>query len=210
MMPSMPLFDGNPSHPLNQFPFPVQRIVLARTLVQFREFPLCGGSYDEEGLRFYDGVLGSLIRTRDLYCRKGLYEVIDGFADFSSHWEYSGEIYRVIGKAYVRRGNDEEPRLEMPEINWHGMVASWSKSYDFTTGFNHISPGGIYSFICGNTLTSAGIDANKLGEYLGCFNPYTSGENEVIFPMKESHVTEIYEGITPAEFKALMDEKCLH
>ena len=87
----MLLFDGNPMHPLNQPSFSVQKVMLARTLTQFRERPLCGGGYDEEGLRFYDGVLGNLIRTRDSFLDSGMCESVDGFADFASHWEYHGD-----------------------------------------------------------------------------------------------------------------------
>lgn len=205
-MAPMPLFDKKLMHPLNQMPLPAQKRLLADTLVQFREFPLCAGSYDEEGLRFYDGVLGNLIRTRDLYRDEGLYESVDGFAAFSSHWEYGGDIYRVIDKAYIWDKGAEEPRLEMPEINWHGMIASWSKSYDFTTGFNHINSRGSYTFIHARTLDSAGIDANKFGKYLDCFNPNTAGEEEVIFPMKRCHVVKVYENTTPIEFKRMMHD----
>lgn len=59
----MLLFDSNPMHPLNQLSFECQKYILALTMVQFREFPLCSGSYNEEKIRFYDGVLGNLIRT---------------------------------------------------------------------------------------------------------------------------------------------------
>ncbi len=202
----MLLFDGSPMHPLNQLPFSVQKVMLARTLTQFRERPLCGGGYDEESLRFYDGVLGNLIRTRDSFLDSGMCESVDGFADFASHWEYHGDLYRIIGAAYVCDEGTEEPRLEMPEIKWHGMVASWSKSYNFTEGFNHVYPGRAYTFICANTLTSAGIDANKLSEFLGCFNPCTACENEVIFPMKRRYVTKVYKDITPVEFKKMMED----
>ena len=205
-MESIPLFDKNPDHPLNQMPLLAQRRLLADTLIQFRERPLCAGGYDEEGLRFYDGVLGNLIRTRDSYLDSGMYETIDGFADFVSRWEYSGDLYRIIGAAYVCDEEAEEPRLEMPEIKWHGMVASWSKSYDFTEGFNRVNPDRAYTFICGSTLTSAGIDANKLSKYLGCFNPCVACENEVIFPMKWCYVTEVYKNIAPVEFKKMMED----
>lgn len=204
-MASMPLFDKNPMHPLNQMPLPAQKRLLADTLVQFREFPLCAGGYDEEGLRFYDGVLGNLIRTRDSYIENEIYHQVVGFAEFASHWEYRGDIYRVLGKSYVQDEEEGEPRLEMPEINWHGMIASWSKSYDFTTGFSHINSRGHYTFIHARTLGSAGIDANKFSQYLDCFNQNLADEEEVIFPMKRRHVVKVYKNMTPGEFKEIMD-----
>ena len=87
------------------------------------------------------------------------------------------------------------------------MIASWSSSYDFTTGFNHIYSDAKYTIIHANTGGSAGIDANKLGNYVGGYNPNTVGENEVIFPMKKKFVVKVYEGITPNEFKNLMESK---
>lgn len=207
----MPLFDSNTKHPLNQLPWSSQMYMIAITMHQFREFPLCSGEgYDEEGLRFYDGVLGNLIRTRDKMRRAqnelGIQEMPE-YEAFVSKWAYQGDIYRVIGEMYVYEDGDDTPHLEMPEIKWHGMIASWSSSYDFTTGFNHIYPDVKYTIIHANTGDSVGIDANKLGDYVGGYNPHTVGENEVIFPMKKEFVVEVYKEITPNEFKNLMESE---
>lgn len=204
----MILFDTNLGHPLNRLSEPIQIQLLANTLMQFREFPLCNRyGYDEERLRFYDGVLGGLIRTRDAVFECETYESLEGFAEFSAQWEYKGDLYRVIAKNCVRAEGSGEPCLAMPTIKWHGMVASWSKSYDFTENFNKIRTNEKYSFICANTKDSVGIDANRLSRYLGCFNPCVEGEQEAIFPMKEVYVTDIFENITASEFKKLMDER---
>lgn len=202
----MTLFDRNADHPLNQLSWDEQKNMIAVTMHQFREFPLCGGGYDEEGLRFYDGVLGSLIRMRDLVVRNNSMNQIPGYDEFISCWEYQGDIYRVIDKAlvYPKKG---KPYYRMPSIKWHGMIALWSSSYDFTTGFNHIYPDVKYTIIHANTGDSVGIDANKLGNYVGRYNPYTVGENEVIFPMKKGFVVKVYEEITPNEFKSLMESE---
>lgn len=206
----MMLFDSNMNHPLNQLSWNDQMYMIAVTMRQFREFPLCGGGYDEEGLRFYDGVLGSLIRMRDKMRRMqnewGMQEIPE-YEAFVSKWAFQGDIYRVIGEARVYEDGDDEPHMEMPEIKWHGMIASWSSSYDFTTGFNHIHPDAKYTIIHANTGDSVGIDANKLGDYVSGYNPHTVGENEVIFPMKKEFVVEVYEEITPNEFKNLMESE---
>ncbi len=206
----LPLFDGNLDHPLNQLSLDNQKWLLAITMHQFREFPLCGGGYDEEGLRFYDGVLGNLIRTRDEMRRArnewGMREMPE-YEAFASKWVYQGDIYRVIGEAYVYDDGDDEPHMEMPEIKWHGMVASWSSSFDFTMNFNHMYADSKYTIIHANTGDSAGIDANKFGKYLGCYSPYTEGENEVIFPMKKEFVVNVYKDITPKAFKELMESE---
>ncbi len=200
------LFDSNCNHPLNQIPLDGQKWLLAEPMHQFREFPMCRGGFNEERLRFYDGVLGGLIRMRDCAIEHGLMGQISGLADFTSHWEYRGDIYRVIDKAMVFPKNGE-PYYRMPAIKWHGMVASWSRSFDFTTNFNHMDADSKYTIIHANTGDSAGIDANKFSEYLGCYNPYTASENEVIFPMKKEFVVKIYKNTTPSEFKALMENE---
>lgn len=201
MNDGLTLFDTDMRHPLNQLDLESQKYMIAITMSQFREFPLCSGGYNEERLRFYDGVLGGLMRTRDAMIE---YQGTDLADEFSSYWEYHGEIYRVIGKAVVYPENGE-PYRRMPSIKWHGMIASWSSSYDFTKGFNHIHPDEKYTIIRANTGKSAGIDVNKFSEYLGCFNQYTAGENEVIFPMKKEFVVNVYKNITPIEFKELME-----
>ena len=42
---------------------------------------------------------------------------------------------------------------------------------------------------------------------LGCYSPYTEGENEVIFPMKKEFVVNVYKDITPKAFKELMESE---
>lgn len=202
----LPLFDDNCNHPLNQLTLDSQKWLLAKTMSQFREFPMCSGGFNEEGLRFYDGVLGGLIRMRDVAIEHDMMGQTLDLAEFASHWEYRGDIYRVIDKAMVFPKNGE-PYYRMPAIRWHGMVASWSSSFDFTRNFNHMYADSKYTIIHANTGDSAGIDANKFAEYLGCYNPYTEGENEVIFPMKKKFVVNVYKNITPSEFKALMESE---
>lgn len=200
------LFDSNVNHPLNKLSFENQKCMIAITMEQFRQIPMCSGGYDEEGLRFYDGVLGNLIRMRDRMVEFDYISTMSDLSDFSSKWEYQGNIYRVIGKSYVYpKDENREPYKRMPAIKWHGMIASWSSSYDFTTGFNHIYPHTKYTIIHANTGKSAGIDVNKFSEYLGCYNRYTACEKEIIFPMKKEFVKNIYKNITPTEFKALME-----
>lgn len=200
------LFDTDMKHPLNQLDLKSQKNMIVITMSQFREIPLCSGGYNEEQLRFYDGVLGGLIRTRDTMTELQNIDLTD---DFSSHWEYHGEIYRVIDKAFIYPKNGEVYR-RMPAIKWHGMVASWSSSYDFTNGFNHIYPKAKYTIIRANTGKSAGIDVNKFSKYLGHFNQYTADENEIIFPMKKEFVTNIYKNITPIEFKELIERDSIN
>lgn len=200
----MLLFDSNPMHPLNQLSFECQKYILALTMVQFREFPLCSGSYNEEKIRFYDGVLGNLIRTRDTTIKYNKNPKLD-VLKFACNWEYQGNIYRLLDKSYVYPRNRDSYR-RAPQIKWHGMIASWSSSYDFTKGFNHINADERYTIIHANTKTSAGIDANKFGKYLGCYNPYTAGENEIIFPMNNQFIKKVYRNITPNEFITIMKE----
>lgn len=202
------LFDNDLNHPLNKLSDASQMELLALTLKGFREFPLCGNGhgYSMERLRFYDDVLGSLIRFRDEMERRGYFEAEDAVWEFARYWEYHGDIYRIIGKALVFPKNGE-PYLRMPHIRWHGMIASWSKSYDFTQGFNKIYRDEEYTIIHARTGSSAGIDIDKLTAYFGCSDPYKEGEQEVIFPMREDCVVKVYKHMTPARFKELMEHQ---
>lgn len=132
--------------------------------------------------------------------------ILEEYADFTALWEYQGDIFRVIDKSIVYP-KEGEPYSRMPKICWHGMVASWSSSFDFTVGFNHMLPESKYTIIHANTGESAGIDTNKLGEHLGYYVSYTESENEIIFPMKKEFVIEVYEDITLTEFKVRMEER---
>lgn len=169
------IFSEKFNHPLNQLSPTDQKFFLAMVIRQFRERPLCGGGYNEEDLRFYDGVLGNLIRTRDLYFTEGCQDSVKGFTELTANWQHQGDIYRVLGKSYICRKDKAEPYLRTPSIKWHGMVASWSKSYDFTTSFNHIYSDEEYTIIHSNAGDSAGIDVNKLTAYLDDPNPCTEG-----------------------------------
>lgn len=204
------IFSTNMNHPLNQLSFEDQKFMIALTMSQFREFPLCGNGYgyDEEELRFYDGVLGNLIRMRDSLKERDKLNTLDEVTAFTNQWAYQGDIYRVLDKKFVYyKDENKEPYLRTPTIKWHGMVASWSKSYDFTKNFNHIYPEAEYTIIHANTGNSAGIDVNKFSLCLGCYNDRCACENEVIFPMKKEYVVNIYKNITPAEFKKIMEER---
>lgn len=198
------IFSENCNHPLNQLSLDDKKFFLRMTIRQFRERPLCGGGYNEEDLRFYDGVLGNLIRTRDLYVDKGFPKSKSNFLEFTTNWQYQGDIYRVLGKSCVFRKDRSKPYFRTPAIKWHGMVASWSRSYDFTVNFNHLYPDEDYTIIHANTGDSVGIDVNKFATYLDDLNPYTESEQEIIFPMMKRYVVEIYKRITPRDFKALM------
>lgn len=94
----------------------------------------------------------------------------------------------------------------MPRIKWHGMVASWSSSFDFTKGYNHVSRNAKYTFLHSNTGQSVGIDVNKFSSYLDCYNSNLSQENEIIFPMAKSYSVKIYRNFTAEEFKQKMQK----
>ena len=200
------IFSTSLSHPLNKLNYESQLELLRIVLTQFRERPLCGEGYSEESLRLYDEILGALIRVRNEY-RKELVQSPKEIAEFESQWEYQGDIFRIIDKAYVwPKLLAKEPKRRMPRIKWHGMVASWSSSFDFTKGYNHVSRNAKYTFLHSNTGQSVGIDVNKFSSYLDCYNSNLSQENEIIFPMAKSYSVKIYRNFTAEEFKQKMQK----
>lgn len=202
----LPIFSTSLSHPLNKLNYELQLELLRIVLTQFRERPLCGGGYSEESLRLYDEILGALIRVRNEY-RKELDQIPKAIDEFESQWAYNGDIFRVIDKAYVwPKKLAKEPKRRTPRIKWHGMVASWSSSFDFTKGYNHISKNAKYTFLHSNTGQSVGIDVNKFSSYLDCYNSNLSQENEIIFPMEKNYSVKIYRNFTAEEFKQKMQK----
>ena len=200
----LPIFSTSLSHPLNKLNYELQLELLRTVLIQFRERPLCGGGYSEESLRLYDEILGALIRVRNEY-HKELVQIPKEIAEFES--QYKGDIFRIIDKAYVwPRLLAKEAKRHTPRIKWHGMVASWSSSFDFTKGYNHVSKNAKYTFLHSNTGQSVGIDVNKFSRYLNCYNLNLSQENEIIFPMAKSYSVKIYRNFTAEEFKQKMQK----
>lgn len=117
--PGLPIFSTSTSHPLNQLNYELQLELLRIVLTQFRERPLCGGGYSEESLKLYDEILGALIRVRNEY-RKELVQTPKEIAEFESQWEYQGDIFRIIDKAYGwPKLLAKEPKRRMPRIKWH-------------------------------------------------------------------------------------------
>lgn len=86
------------------------------------------GGYDIEDLKFFDGLLGTLLKHTE-YLLKEYPSYLD--KEFVDSWKYQGKLYRVIHPNYVFDNDSIEPHTVMPEVNYHGMITHWSSDYTF-------------------------------------------------------------------------------
>lgn len=85
------------------------------------------------------------------------------YIQFIDMWIYQGRIYIVQGKKRIFRSDREEPYSRICDLQYHNMVASWSKIYDFTE-FNKIYDDVEYMFIEGDTKDAIGFDVIRFCE----------------------------------------------
>lgn len=199
-MDAMLTFSLNSNHPLNSLNLPEQKMLIGLTLESFCERSLLSYGRPGSGLHIYDGILGDALRAVNSYTANSI-PPEDELRAFYDSWAYRGDIYRIMR---VPRRTSPFSKMTSRWIDWHGMVASWSKSCNFTTGYNHVNPDSKYCFLHASTGDAFGIDVNGLRANLGIENQYTSQENEVIFPMNKKYVVHVYRNLTPREFLKLM------
>lgn len=197
------IFSLNGNHPLNSLDLASQELLIGLAINSFCERPLLGNSMLGSELRIYDGILGDAIRALNAYSALDI-PMEPELKEFTDAWAFRGDIYRIMR---VPSRASFWSKLTMHWIDWHGMVASWSKSHDFTTGYNKVNPNLKYCFLHASTGDDFGIDVNKLRSRLGIENPYTCQENEIIFPMARNYVIDIYHSMTPREFLEHMQSK---
>lgn len=131
---------------------------------------------------------------------------------------YKGDLYRVhssyvdliervdFEKVTVLSKDEKNGSCEViPNTEYNNKIVSFSKSYDFTDTkkYPKIIPDlPYYNFIHINTGNMYGIDVMKAGGKVNF-----EGEKEVLFPLSKEYLVEEYKGITPIEFKEIMDKK---
>ena len=145
--------------------------------------------YDENMLRFYDGVIGYVIYQGNISLRnkQNGYWAPQCVLDFLPKWQYQGKLFRVINK---KRGR----------VKFHGKIASWTKNINAFDNFNHLSRSQAYTFLVAEANEFVGFDVNKYRNSIGVRHVYTEHEEEVIFPMDKQYVMDVFYG-TLTDFK---------
>lgn len=147
------------------------------------------GGYDIEDLKFFDGLLGTLLKHTE-YLLKEYPSFLD--KEFVDSWKYQGKIYRVIHPHYDPDDNAAEPRTIMPEVNYHRMITHWTSDYTFKglLATAKIFDDEEYIILEADTGEYLAFDVNKFRKANNVIEPYTQGENEIIFPMYKENIKE--------------------
>lgn len=147
------------------------------------------GGYDIEDLKFFDGLLGTLLKHTELLIKE-----YPSFLDkeFVDSWKYQGRLYRVIHPLYEPDDNSTEPRIIMPEVNYHRMITHWTSDYTFEglLRSNKIFDDEEYIILEADTGNHLAFDVNKFRKANNAEERYTQGEEEIIFPMYEECIKE--------------------
>lgn len=166
------------------------KIIIIEYLRVWTSIPLTtNGDYDIENLKFFDGLLGTLLKHTE-----SLLKEYPPFLDkeFVDSWKYQGKLYRVIHPHYVFDDDSVEPRTVMPEVNYHRMITHWTSDYTFRglLATAKIFDDEEYIILEADTGDHLAFDVNKFRKANSVIEPYTQGENEIIFPMYRENIKE--------------------
>ena len=161
--------------------------IISKYLKGFTEIPLneiygC----DLEELKFYDGLLGTLLKHTEYIISnypKGLNK------KFVNSWRYQGKLYRVMHKT-LTVGKDGREIYRFRKINYHGMITHWTSDYTFKGLMHKLSDDEEYIILETDTQDHFAFDVNKFRQVYGCEERFTQGEREVIFPLYKTNTTE--------------------
>ena len=157
------------------------KYIILQYLKEWTEIPLNPTyGYDIEELKFFDGFLGTLLKQTESLMSDPYADVDNDFVD---SWKYQGKLYRVIHSHYVFDDGVVEPRTIMPEVNYHRMITHWTSDYTFDGLMYKLSPDEKYIILEADTGDHLAFDVNKFRKANNAIEPYTHGENEIIFPM---------------------------
>ena len=166
------------------------KIIIIEYLRVWTNIPLSTNEgYDIEDLKFFDGLLGTLLKHTELLLKE-----CPSFLDkeFVDSWKYQGKLYRVIHPHYVFDDDSIEPRTIMPEVDYHRMITHWTSDYTFNglLATHKISDDEEYIILEADTGDHLAFDVNKFRQVNNVQETYTQGENEIIFPMYKENITE--------------------
>ena len=166
------------------------KIIIIEYLRVWTGIPLTtNGDYDIENLKFFDGLLGTLLKHTE-FLTKEYPSMLD--KEFVDSWKYQGKLYRVIHPHYVFDDDAIEPHTIMPEVNYHRMITHWTSDYTFKglLATAKIFNDEEYIILEADTGDHLAFDVNKFRQVNNAQEIYTQGENEIIFPMYKENIKE--------------------
>lgn len=161
--------------------------IIKEYLNGWTEIPLSTSSgYDIDELKFYDGLLGTLLKDTE-----SLINNVPSYVnkDFVESWKYQGKLYRAIHGFCMLDENDEEIHI-MPTVDYHGMISHWTDDYTFNGLMYKLSPDCEYIILETDTEVHLAFDVNKFRKAYNCEKAFTEKEREIIFPMYKENTKE--------------------
>ena len=157
--------------------------IISKYLKGFTEIPLSVTSgYNFEDLKFYDGLLGTLLKHTEYISTNYPQELNKKFVN---SWKYQGKLYRVLHVNY-----NAQCRYALPEVNYHGMITHWTDDYTFKGLMHKLSDDEEYIILEADTKEHFAFNVNKFRKVSKCEEFYTKNEREFIFPMYKENIKE--------------------
>ena len=161
--------------------------IIQKYLKGFTEIPLNStNGYDLEDLKFYDGLLGTLLKHTEYIATNMPTELNKKFVN---SWKYQGKLYRVMHKT-LTIGKDGREIYRFRKINYHKMVTHWTDDYTFKGLMHKLSDNEKYIILEMDTGEHFAFDVNKFRKRYNCAEHFTQGEREFIFPMYKENIKE--------------------
>ena len=144
--------------------------------------------YNIDELKFYDGLLGTLLKDTEFFIKNDPTLLNKKFVD---SWKYQGKLYRVIHPHYAFDNDDYmHPRIVMPDVEYHGMISHWTDDCTFKGLMYKLSPDSKYIILETDTEEHLAFDVNKFRKKYHCRKRNTEKEREIIFPMYRENTKE--------------------
>lgn len=160
--------------------------IIAAYLKGWTEIPLnTADGYSIEDVKFYDGLLGTLLRHTEK-CLELCPEVLNN--KFINSWMYCKKLYRVM-HGYCELDKNGREIYIMPKVEYHGMISHWTDDYTFE-GLKKLSKDREYIILEADLKDHIAFDVNGFRKAYGFEEPYTEKEREYIFPMYKENIKE--------------------
>lgn len=163
--------------------------ILSVVLKGWTEIPLSTtGGYNRDDLKFYDGIIGLLIKQTE-EINSNYPEALN--REFVDSWKYQGKLYRVLHPSLFEDENSEDGfSCKLPDVEYHGMITHWTTDYTFEALMYKLSPNEKYIILEADTKEYIAFDVNCFRETNDITERYTSREKEIIFPMYKECIVE--------------------
>lgn len=162
--------------------------IITEYLNGWTEIPLSlSDGYDVDKLKFYDGLLGTLLKETEKLLKLAPAYINREFVD---SWKYQGKLYRVIHSHYDFDDEESEPHRVMPNVDYHRLITHWTDDYTFE-GLTYKLPTDCeYIILEAETRDRIAFDVNRFRKIYHCERPFTQKEREIIFPMYKENIKE--------------------